>query len=150
MKSMAFIRKFIKPRATSSNVSCTPLSQELTHSEDEGTLEKNEFSDTENIPVSNSRAAAPTKRRKTSALNSVGINELLNIVKEPIPTEKDEDELFCLSLAPSLKRMTARNRSKAKMKVLEIMDEYEFNQLEIPSAPVVCQMPSTNSYLYVH
>ena len=155
---MAFIRKFIRPRETSSNVTCN---QQLTHSEDEGAGDKEhlvetEFSDntenhgTENIPVLNSPGAAPAKRRKT-ALNSVELKDLLNIVNEPLPTDKDEEELFCLSLVPPLKRMTARNRSRAKIKILEIMDEYEFQQPEMPStSPVVCQMPSTNSYLYVH
>ena len=141
MKNLAFIRKYIKPRETSSNVSCRPtsLSQESTHNEDGGThaetSELKDLSDTENIPLSNSpvspAVAATSKRRKTSSLNSIE-NELLKIVREPLPRENDEHELFCLSLAPALKRMTARNKSKAKMKILEIMDEYEFNQPEIP------------------
>ena len=49
--------------------------------------------------------------------------ELLKIIKGG---KQDEEDLFCASLVPALKRMTARNRSRAKCEILQIIDKYEF------------------------
>ena len=44
----------------------------------------------------------------------------------------DEDELFCLSLVPNLKRLTPRNKAIAKMRFQQALFELEFplDQLE--------------------
>ena len=45
----------------------------------------------------------------------------------------DEDELFCLSVAASLKRFTAKTKAVTKIKIQQILYDAEFHDERSPS-----------------
>lgn len=44
------------------------------------------------------------------------------------PSSYDEDELFCLSVAASLKRFTGKTKAATKIKIQQILYDAEFHE----------------------
>ena len=59
---------------------------------------------------------------------------MLSLMKE---TKKDADELFLLSLAPQMKRLTPETKSMARMRIQMLMHELEFGKCQ----PVYFNVP---------
>lgn len=49
------------------------------------------------------------------------------IAADPISSYRDEDELFLLSLLPSLKRLTTKKRMEVRMKFQQVLYAAEFD-----------------------
>jgi hypothetical protein len=45
------------------------------------------------------------------------------------PSSFDEDELFCLSVAASLKRFTGKTKAATKIKIQQILYDAEFHEI---------------------
>ena len=55
------------------------------------------------------------------------IKELAGSKKEPTPEqEKDAEDLFCLSIVPTLKRLPPKKRQLAKLKIQQLLFDLEF------------------------
>lgn len=54
----------------------------------------------------------------------------------------DPEELFCLSLAPQLKRLLLRDRSKAEMWMLQILHGLEFGLYSAEVDPQAADIPA--------
>lgn len=52
----------------------------------------------------------------------------------------DEDDLFCLSIAATLKRLSSREKSSAKLQILQILHELQFS-----TNPTLCNPVSKNN-----
>jgi hypothetical protein len=118
---MMFLSGHIKSRATTGNC----LLNEKENPSIPMSLEECATSQAFNYsPVSAEKS--PTKKKiKVDVQKKVNVDEeLLSILKKN--DEEDEEKLFCASLVPALKRMTPRNRNKAKMEMLQVLDKYEF------------------------
>ncbi|XP_028257776.1 uncharacterized protein LOC114433419 isoform X1 [Parambassis ranga] len=74
----------------------------------------------ESCPISHPHIGACIKRkRQTTAETEISS-------ADPLPGMKDEDELFLLSLLPSLKRLTIRKRMEVRMKFQQVLYAAEF------------------------
>ena len=49
------------------------------------------------------------------------------------PSTYDEDELFCLSVAASLKRFTGKTKADTKIKIQQILYDAEFHEVNVSS-----------------
>ncbi|XP_071753209.1 uncharacterized protein LOC139909928 [Centroberyx gerrardi] len=71
-------------------------------------------------PAGHQEPGAPSKRkRQTSRDTEMNVAEALNKLR-------DEDELFLLSLLPSLKRLNIKKRMEVRMKFQQVLYEAEF------------------------
>jgi hypothetical protein len=123
LPNMVFLVKYIKSRATTGNSDAIILEGRDCEQEMDSfnKFESNNYVET-GSPVTPENI--PRKIPKTESKKENLEKKLLDIIKTE---DEDEDRLFCLSLVPSPKRMNARNRSKAKMDILKIIDNYEFD-----------------------
>ena len=77
-------------------------------------------------------ATVQTKRKKKSSVEidpveEYLIKELAGSKKEPTPEqEKDAEDLFCLSIVPTLKRLPPKKRQLAKLKIQQLLFDLEF------------------------
>lgn len=94
---------------------------------------------------SQTREEIPEKRPKKSVnkkRSDVVDEKLLEILNQPPPTPKQQDEveLFLLSLAPQMRRLTQRQQTAAKVQMLTILSNLELQEFrqpnQTPSPPV--------------
>lgn len=78
------------------------------------------FSLPESCPTSDQDVGGSVKRkRQTSAETEISS-------ADPLSNLRDEDELFLLSLLPSLKRLTIKKRMEVRMKFQQVLYAAEF------------------------
>ncbi|KAK7070021.1 hypothetical protein SK128_007846 [Halocaridina rubra] len=117
--------------------------------DEEEDLEVSEEEDSENRPdptsylLTNSaevmESVTPTKRIKFDSTDNVKIGEsemeILKLITNACNTkeenEENEERLFCLSLVPSLKRLSPEKRSFAKLQIQRILHTMEFPDLKV-------------------
>ncbi|CAL8403575.1 unnamed protein product [Arctogadus glacialis] len=72
------------------------------------------------------RGTASSSRHRSRSPNTVVNDRLLDFITVPPPTVPTTAcEQFLLSLVPQLDRLNARNQTKAKIAILQVLDDLE-------------------------
>ncbi|XP_024151504.1 uncharacterized protein LOC112160878 [Oryzias melastigma] len=74
-----------------------------------------------------SSLSRPHDIRATTNMKEQETTEEERIAADPISSYRDEDELFLLSLLPSLKRLTTKKRMEVRMKFQQVLYAAEFD-----------------------
>ncbi|CAL9682362.1 unnamed protein product [Knipowitschia caucasica] len=120
---MHFLVPFIPNRSSVGNLEADQ--EEPT----EGT--QDEAQDTAQEPVErSSRPESRPRSRQRSRSRSPNkiVNEKLMEYLTAKPQTKSESELFLMSLVPQMERLNERNRSKAKMRFLQVLEDLETSE----------------------
>lgn len=75
-----------------------------------------------------SRGDTPNSNKSCDYSSLLEMNNHIKQMPFVQPSSYDEDELFCLSVAASLKRFTGKTKAATKIKIQQILYDAEFHE----------------------
>lgn len=109
---------------------------------------------TENASSASSTTAINRPSPQQRPMDKVA-SELVTFMRRRAPTERDEEELFVLSLAPALRRMDVTQRAACKQAMLKVVIDHELakntqaQSLGFSSSGVTGFRPPPDNYMAV-
>lgn len=135
LKAMDFIRPHIIHRPYEAKVAVLFGSTQAPRSKDELEKEKGKEKEKHQRPSAAASNIPSVERKLDQEVGVHGSAKQTTTKSEPNPAvtvssnPRDEDELFLLSLLPSIKRLTNKKRTEVRMKFQQVLYAAEFEDL---------------------
>lgn len=126
------------------------MNTEGAHSGDETQNEEHESTDMMSVTgdvatqISLNQNLTPIRRAVKKSANTFE-QEILQHIKSVKPNEKDDDELFLLSLLPMFRKLDVRTKLWARMKFMETMQQAIDFETPMPS-PSICNASNISAH----